>query len=31
VRTWKVPGLWFDIGGKESLEEAGTVFAQFAK
>jgi glucose-1-phosphate thymidylyltransferase len=29
VRTWQVPGLWFDIGGKESLEEAGRVFSQF--
>jgi len=29
VQTWKVPGLWFDIGGKESLEEANGVFAQF--
>lgn len=25
--TWKVPGLWFDIGSKESLEEANQVFA----
>jgi glucose-1-phosphate thymidylyltransferase len=31
VQTWPVPGLWFDIGGKESLVEAGEVFAQFAK
>ncbi|HEY8901474.1 MAG TPA: nucleotidyltransferase family protein [Chthoniobacterales bacterium] len=31
VKTWPVPGLWFDIGGKESLVEAGEVFAQFAK
>ncbi len=30
VRTWKVPGLWFDIGGKGSLDEANQVFAQFA-
>jgi len=30
VATWKVPGLWFDIGGKESLEEANEVFQQFA-
>lgn len=29
VATWKVPGLWFDIGGKESLEEANRVFAEF--
>jgi len=26
VRTWQVPGIWFDIGGKESLEEADRVF-----
>jgi len=25
--TWKVPGLWFDIGSKESLEEANGIFA----
>jgi glucose-1-phosphate thymidylyltransferase len=25
--TWKVPGRWFDIGSKESLEEANRVFA----
>lgn len=31
VRTWKVPGLWFDIGGKESLEEANQVFQKFVK
>lgn len=29
VSTWKVPGLWFDIGGKESLAEANDVFQQF--
>lgn len=28
--TWRVPGLWFDIGSKESLEEANRVFAKFA-
>ena len=27
VYTWKVPGLWFDIGSKESLEEANQIFA----
>jgi glucose-1-phosphate thymidylyltransferase len=26
--TWIVPGLWFDIGSKETLEEANTIFAQ---
>lgn len=29
VKTWQVPGIWFDIGGKESLEEANNVFAKF--
>jgi glucose-1-phosphate thymidylyltransferase len=28
VYTWKVPGLWFDIGSKESLEEANHIFAE---
>src|SRR6266516_2586826 len=28
VYTWKVPGLWFDIGSKESLEEANRIFAK---
>jgi glucose-1-phosphate thymidylyltransferase len=27
VFTWRVPGLWFDIGSKESLEEANRIFA----
>jgi glucose-1-phosphate thymidylyltransferase len=27
VYTWKVPGIWFDIGSKESLEEANRIFA----
>ncbi len=27
VFTWVVPGLWFDIGSKESLEEANKIFA----
>jgi len=27
VYTWHVPGLWYDIGSKESLEEANRVFA----
>lgn len=26
--TWRVPGLWFDIGSKESLEEANQVFGK---
>ena len=25
--TWVVPGIWYDIGSKESLEEANKVFA----
>jgi glucose-1-phosphate thymidylyltransferase len=24
--TWQVPGLWFDIGSKETLEEANRIF-----
>ncbi len=28
VYTWKVPGLWYDIGSKEALEEANRVFAK---
>jgi len=27
VYTWRVPGIWFDIGSKETLEEAGRIFA----
>ena len=26
VYTWKVPGLWYDIGSKETLEEANRLF-----
>jgi glucose-1-phosphate thymidylyltransferase len=26
--TWRVPGLWFDIGSKETLEEANHIFAK---
>jgi glucose-1-phosphate thymidylyltransferase len=26
--TWKVPGLWFDIGSKETLDEANRIFAK---
>jgi glucose-1-phosphate thymidylyltransferase len=26
--TWPVPGLWFDIGSKETLEEANRIFAK---
>jgi glucose-1-phosphate thymidylyltransferase len=28
VFTWKVPGLWYDIGSKETLEEANRIFAK---
>ena len=28
VHTWKVPGRWFDIGSKETLEEADRIFAK---
>jgi len=31
VYTWKVPGLWFDIGSKETLEEANRTFARTSK
>jgi glucose-1-phosphate thymidylyltransferase len=27
--TWSVPGLWFDIGSKEKLEEANKIFSKF--
>jgi glucose-1-phosphate thymidylyltransferase len=26
--TWKVPGIWYDIGSKETLEEANQIFAK---
>jgi glucose-1-phosphate thymidylyltransferase len=26
--TWRVPGLWYDIGSKETLEEANKIFAK---
>jgi glucose-1-phosphate thymidylyltransferase len=28
VYTWQVPGLWYDIGSKETLEEANRIFAK---
>ena len=31
VYTWRVPGLWFDIGSKETLEEAGQIFAKLPR
>ena len=30
VYTWRVPGIWFDIGSKETLEEANKIFAKFS-
>jgi glucose-1-phosphate thymidylyltransferase len=29
--TWRVPGLWFDIGSKETLEEANQIFGKLGK
>jgi glucose-1-phosphate thymidylyltransferase len=28
VYTWNVPGLWYDIGSKETLEEANRIFSK---
>jgi len=28
--TWKVPGIWFDVGSKETLAEANRVFAEMS-
>ena len=28
VQTWRVPGLWLDIGSRETLEEANKLFSQ---
>lgn len=28
VATWTVPGIWYDIGSKETLEEANRIFAK---
>jgi glucose-1-phosphate thymidylyltransferase len=27
VYTWRVPGIWYDIGSKETLEEANRIFS----
>ena len=27
--TWRVPGIWYDIGSRETLEEANKIFAKF--
>jgi len=29
--TWRVPGLWFDIGSKENLEAANEIFGKLKK
>jgi NDP-sugar pyrophosphorylase family protein len=31
VKTFQIKGTWFDIGSKETLEEANQIFAQFAR
>jgi glucose-1-phosphate thymidylyltransferase len=31
VKTYQVKGTWFDIGSKETLEEANDIFAQFVR
>ena len=31
VYTWRVPGLWYDIGSKESLEEANRIFGKMKR
>jgi glucose-1-phosphate thymidylyltransferase len=31
VKTFQIRGTWFDIGSKETLEEANRIFAQFAR
>ncbi len=28
VHTWSVPGIWYDIGSKETLEEANRIFGK---
>jgi glucose-1-phosphate thymidylyltransferase len=30
VKTFQIKGTWFDIGSKETLEEANDIFAKFA-
>ena len=29
VKTYQIKGTWFDIGSKETLEEANQIFAKF--
>ncbi len=31
VYTWRVPGIWFDIGSKDSLDEANKIFSGLTK
>ncbi|MCA1657688.1 MAG: nucleotidyltransferase family protein [Verrucomicrobiaceae bacterium] len=31
VKAYQIKGTWFDIGSKETLEEANQIFAQFAR
>jgi len=31
VYTWRVPGIWFDIGSKENLAEANRIFSSRSK
>ena len=31
VYTWRVPGMWFDIGSRETLEEADRLFASLPR
>ena len=31
VYTWRVPGIWFDIGSKDTLEQANQIFAGLGK
>ena len=26
--TWRVPGIWYDVGSKETLEEANRIFSR---
>jgi NDP-sugar pyrophosphorylase family protein len=30
VKTFQIKGTWFDIGSKETLEEANEIFAKFS-
>ena len=30
VYTWRVPGIWYDIGSKETLDEANRIFAKLS-